>query len=236
VIENGGTQIIGSQIVLTNRAGTDPTVITIQDGGGYTISRGDKTIILNDSADDVATARQKKAEARQLIGSQAVQAFRTSMAKIEREVKDEQIVLDTDPFRYYGIVSPGLQDAAIIAEIGGDRMAVTHARDHLLNMVRRRQQRAGKYMAVGLIKASFESPRTGRGRLLKAQFRDCVAEYEQFLMRLDAKHRECLQSANSNYNTYWMSAGMRFACEMEFTVGTQVAVWQFIACAAIPAK
>src|SRR5690606_10254446 len=83
---------------------------------------------------------------------------------------------------------------AVLASLAGDPTAVGRARDLVLKRIR------GKLQAV------------------RFDFRDCVTEYELYLLDIDSQRTQCLSAANGR-DSWYARAADRFGCEAEFIAG-----------------
>ena len=101
-----------------------------------------------------------------------------------------------------------LLTGAFLASLGGDPAAVGRARDLMLRRV------------------------SGKVRAVRLDFRDCVTDYELYLMSIDTERTICLDAANER--TWWYQrAADRLACEVEFIAGAMAGEGQFVSCTAL---
>ena len=139
---------------------------------------------------------------RALTDGRVVAAFREHIGDYERRLMAGTATRADDPHAY-GFLLVG----AFVASLSGDPTAVGRARD----VISRRVQ--------------------GRMRQVR-DFKNCVAEYEKYLLKIDTDRTSCLESANAQ-DSMWERAAQRLLCEGEFIAGALSGEGQFIACSAL---
>ena len=140
---------------------------------------------------------------RSMTDGRVVAAFREHIGNYERRLMAGASVRSDDPHAY-GFLLVG----AFVASLSGDPTAVGRARDLITTRVQ------------------------GRTRQVRADFKNCVAEYEKYLLKIDQDRTSCLQSAESQ-DSWWERASQRLLCESEFVAGALSGEGQFIACSAL---
>ena len=140
---------------------------------------------------------------RAMTDGRAVAAFREHIGNYERRLIAGTGVRADDPHAY-GFLLVG----AFVASLSGDPTAVGRARDVITTRVK------------------------GRVRAVRADFKDCVAEYEKYLLKIDEERTSCLQSAEAQ-DSWYQRAAQRLLCESEFIAGALSGEGQFIACSAL---
>jgi hypothetical protein len=140
---------------------------------------------------------------RAMTEGRAVAAFREHIGNYERRLIAGTAPRTDDPHAY-GFLLVG----AFVGSLSGDPTAVGRARDVIASRVR------------------------GRVRAVRADFKNCVAEYEKYLLRIDDERTSCLQGAESQ-DSWYERAAQRLFCESEFIAGALSGEGQFIACSAL---
>ena len=142
---------------------------------------------------------------RSLLTGRAVAAARGRLGAFERRLSEGAAARIDDPHAY-GFLLVG----ALLSSLHGDPAALGRARDLMLKRAR------GKLQA-----ARFD-------------FKNCVADYERYLVKLDTDRTNCLEAANSQ--DYWYErAAQRLLCEAEFMAGALAGEGQFVACTSLGA-
>lgn len=140
---------------------------------------------------------------RAMTEGRVVAAFREHMGEYERRLLANPAARPDDPHAY-GFLLVG----AFVSSLAGDPTAVSRGRD----LIARR------------IKAKL--------RPVRADFRNCVAEYERFLLQLDEDRTSCLEAAESQ-DSWYERAAQRLLCEAEFIAGALSGEGQFMSCSAL---
>ena len=99
---------------------------------------------------------------------------------------------------------------ALVASLAGDPTAVGRARDLITRRIR------------------------GNVRAARFQFKDCVTDYEQYLLMIDEQRTDCLEAANSR-DSWYARAADRLGCEVEFMARALAGEGQFVSCTALGA-
>jgi hypothetical protein len=152
---------------------------------------------------NVVTGTSAAAAFRSMTDGRVVSAFREHMGNYERRLMAGTAVRTDDPHAY-GFLLVG----AFVASLSGDPTAVGRARDLIATRLQ------------------------GRVRHVRADFKNCVAEYEKYLLQVDQNRTSCLQSAEAQ-DSWWERASQRLLCESEFIAGALSGEGQFIACSAL---
>ena len=97
---------------------------------------------------------------------------------------------------------------AFMSSLAGDPTAVARARDLIVRRIQ------------------------GKLRAVRFEFKDCVTDYELYLMSIDKERSTCLEAANGR-DSWWARAADRLACEAEFMAGALAGEGQFISCTAL---
>ena len=143
---------------------------------------------------------------RGLLGGAAVAAFRERVGNYERRLIVENPIARIDDPHAYGFLLAG----ALISSLAGDPTAVGRARDLILQRIR------------------------GKVRAVRLSFRDCVTDYERYLLDIDQQRTHCLDAANDR-DSWYARAGDRLGCEVEFISQALAGEGQFISCTAFGA-
>ena len=142
---------------------------------------------------------------RSLLTGRAVAAAREKLGAFERRLADGAAPRLDDPHAY-GFLLVG----ALLSSLHGDPAALGRARDLMVKRAR------GKVQA-----ARFD-------------FKNCVADYEKYLLKLDNDRTNCLEAANG-HDGYWTRVSQRLLCETEFMAGALAGEGQFVACTSLGA-
>jgi hypothetical protein len=137
------------------------------------------------------------------LRGRAVASFRERIGNFERRVIAGKAQRVDDPHAD-GFLFVG----AFLASLAGDPTAVGRARDLVLQRIR------GKLQAV------------------RFNFRDCVTEYELYLLQIDTQRTQCLSAANGR-DSWYARAADRLGCEAEFIAGALAGEGQFVSCTAL---
>jgi len=137
------------------------------------------------------------------LRGRAVAAFRERIGNYERQMIAGKGARVDDPHAD-GFLFVG----AFLGSLAGDPTAVGRARDLVLRRIR------GKLQAV------------------RYDFKDCVTDYELYLLKIDTQRTQCLEAANGR-DSWYARAADRLGCEAEFIAGALAGEGQFIACTAL---
>ena len=140
---------------------------------------------------------------RAIVGGQAVAAFRDRVGNYERRLMAGAMPRADDPHAD-GFLLAG----AFVGSMAGDPTAVGRARDLIMERIR------------------------GRLRAVRVDFKDCVTEYELYLLQIDTQRTQCLQAANSRTSWYARAAD-RLGCEAEYIAQALAGEGQFVSCTAL---
>ena len=140
---------------------------------------------------------------RDLLSGRPVAAARARFGAFERRLAAGAAARLDDPHAY-GFLLVG----ALLSALHGDPAALGRARDLML---RRAQARV---------------------RAVRFEFKNCVEDYERYLLTLDTSRTNCLEAANSR-DSWYARAGDRLACELEFMAGALAGEGQFVSCTAL---
>ena len=143
---------------------------------------------------------------RALLAGRAVAAARRHIGNYERRLISRAPATRPDDPHAYGFLLTG----ALLASLDGDPTAVGRARD--------------------IIKGRL----TQRMKAARAEFRNCVTEYERYLLQIDTDRTQCLDAANGRDSWYGRAAD-RLGCEIEFMAGAMAGEGQFAGCTALGA-
>ncbi len=72
----------------------------------------------------------------------------------------------------------------------------------------------------------------GPVRSARVQFKDCVRDYEKYLLMIDTQRTQCLDAANGR-DTWYARGADRLGCEVEFMAAALAGEGQFISCTAL---
>jgi hypothetical protein len=137
------------------------------------------------------------------LRGRAMASFRERIGNYERQMIAGKAARLDDPHAD-GFLFVG----AFLASLAGDPTAVARARDLVLQRIR------GKLQAV------------------RFNFKDCVTEYELYLLQIDKQRTQCLDAANGR-DSWYARAADRLGCEAEFIAGALAGEGQFISCTAL---
>jgi hypothetical protein len=140
---------------------------------------------------------------RRALRGRAVSSFRERIGNYERRLIAGKAARLDDPH-----ADAFLFVGAFVASLDGDPTAVGRARDLVLQRVR------------------------AKLRAVRFDFRDCVTEYERYLLKIDKQRTECLDAANDRESWYARAAD-RLGCEAEFIAQALSGEGQFISCTAL---
>lgn len=140
---------------------------------------------------------------RALLGGAAVAAFRERIGNFERRLAAGAVARVDDPHAY-GFLLTG----AFVSSLAGDPAAFGRARDVMVGRIR------------------------GRVQNVRFEFRDCVTEYERYLLKIDEQRTMCLEAANSR-DSWYARAADRLGCEAEYMAQILAGEGQFISCTAL---
>jgi hypothetical protein len=139
-----------------------------------------------------------------LASGQAVSAFRERIGNYERRLMAGAWPARVDDPHADGFLLAG----AFLSSLAGDPTAVGRARDLITRRIR------------------------GKVRPVRFQFKDCVTEYEEYLLMIDEDRTQCLEAANGR-DSWYARAADRLGCEIEFMAGALAGEGQFASCTAL---
>jgi hypothetical protein len=142
---------------------------------------------------------------RAVLGGRAVAAFRERIGNYERRLLAGASLRADDPHAY-GFLLVG----AFVGSMAGDSTAMGRARDLIMQRITR-----------GMRPVRFD-------------FRDCVTDYELYLLDIDKQRTQCLDGANSR-SSWYARAADRLGCEAEFMAQAMAGEGQFLSCTALGA-
>lgn len=137
------------------------------------------------------------------LRGRAVVSFRERIGNYERQLIAGKAQRLDDPHAD-GFLFVG----AFVASMAGDPTAVGRARDLVLQRIR------------------------GKLRAVRFDFKDCVTDYELYLLSIDTQRTQCLDAANGR-DTWYARAADRLGCEAEFIAQALAGEGQFISCTAL---
>lgn len=146
----------------------------------------------------------KASEIAEAVRGHAVQAFRERIGSYERRLMAGGAMIRSDRPHADGFLLVG----AFIGSLAGDPTAMSRARDLIMARVR------------------------GRVRAARFDFKDCVTDYELYLLDVDTQRTQCLDAANSR-DSWYVRAADRLGCEAEFMAQAIAGEGQFISCTAL---
>lgn len=139
------------------------------------------------------------------LRGRAVASFREQIGNYERQMIAGKAPRLDDPHAD-GFLFVG----AFLASLAGDPTAVGRARDLVMQRIR------------------------GKLRAVRLDFKDCVTEYELYLLSIDKQRTQCLEAANGR-DSWYARAADRLGCEAEFIAQALAGEGQFISCTALGA-
>lgn len=143
---------------------------------------------------------------RSLVDGRAVAAFRGQIGNYER-----YLIAGAGPARFDDVHADGfLLAGAFLGSLAGDPTSLGRARDLIMRRIR------GKFRAV------------------RFEFRNCVTEYERYLLMIDEQRTDCLDAAEDR-DSWYARAADRLGCEIEFMAGAIAGEGQFIGCTSLGA-
>lgn len=141
-----------------------------------------------------------------LMRGNAMAAIRAHLGDFERQLLAGHRPARADDPHAYGFVLTG----ALLSTLGGDGAALGRARDLI-----------GRRVRAGVRPVRFD-------------FRNCVTEYERYLLKIDNERTYCLQAANGR-DAWYERAADRLGCELEFMAAAMSGEGQFVSCTALGA-
>lgn len=141
---------------------------------------------------------------RALVGGKAVAAFRELIGNYERRLMAGPRAVRVDDVHADGFLLAG----AFVGSLAGDPTAVGRARDLITRRIR------------------------GPIRAARFDFKDCVRDYEKYLLMIDSQRTMCLDAADGR-DSWWVRAADRLGCEVEFMAGALAGEGQFLSCTAL---
>jgi hypothetical protein len=140
------------------------------------------------------------------LDGEAVSAFRELIGNYQRALIAGRPAARADDPHGDGFLLIG----AFLSSLGGDPTAMAVARDLIFQRIR------GKLNAV------------------RFDFRDCVTEYERYLLKIDGQRSQCLDAANDR-DSWYARAADRLGCEAEFMAAALAGEGQFASCTTLGA-
>ena len=141
---------------------------------------------------------------RSLVAGRAVAAFRERIGNYERRLIAGGRKGRVDDPHADGFLLAG----AFVASLAGDPTAVGRARDLILQRIR------------------------GRVQSVRFTFKDCVTDYERYLLDIDQQRTNCIDAANDR-DSWYVRAADRLGCEVEYMAQALAGEGQFISCTAL---
>jgi hypothetical protein len=141
---------------------------------------------------------------RALVSGRAVTAFRELIGNYERQLIAAVRAGRVDDAHADGFLLAG----AFVGSLAGDPTAVGRARDLMMRRIR------------------------GHFRTARLEFKDCVRDYEKYLLMIDEQRSSCVDAANGR-DSWWGRSADRLGCEVEFMAGALAGEGQFITCTAL---
>jgi hypothetical protein len=135
------------------------------------------------------------------LDGEAVSAFRELIGNYQRTLIAGRSAARADDPHADGFLLIG----AFLSSLGGDPTAMAVARDLILQRIR------GKLNA-----ARFD-------------FKDCVTDYERYLLKIDTQRSQCLDAANGR-DSWYARAADRLGCETEYMAQALAGEGQFASC------
>ena len=135
------------------------------------------------------------------LEGRAIASFRELIGNYERSLISARAAAREDDPHADGFLLVG----AFLSSLAGDPTAVARARDLIVQRI------------------------YGKLRAARFDFRDCVTEYELYLMKIDTQRTLCLDAANSR-DSWYARAGDRLACEAEYIAQALAGEGQFASC------
>lgn len=136
----------------------------------------------------------------------AIAAFRERIGNYERRLIAGQSPARVDDPHADAFFLVG----ALISTLAGDPMALARARDLIMRRI------------------------YGKLRAVRFEFKDCVTDYELYLLKIDTQRTQCLDGANSR-DSWYARAADRLGCEAEFMAQALAGEGQFISCTTLGA-
>jgi hypothetical protein len=99
---------------------------------------------------------------------------------------------------------------ALMSSLAGDPTAISRARDLIMQRI------------------------YGKLRAVRFEFKDCVTDYEVYLLKIDTQRTQCLDAANDR-DTWYARAADRLGCEAEFIAQALAGEGQFVSCTTLGA-
>lgn len=138
------------------------------------------------------------------LDGRAVAAFRERIGNYERQLIVGGATGRVDEPHADAFLFVG----AFVSSLAGDPTAVARARDLIMKRIH------------------------GKLRAVRFDFRDCVTDYELYLLDIDTQRTQCLDAANDR-DSWWVRAADRLGCEAEFMAQALSGEGQFISCTAL---
>jgi hypothetical protein len=138
---------------------------------------------------------------REALDGVAVASFRELVGNYERMVMQRRVAPRADDPHADGFLLVG----AFLSSLAGDPAAMGRARDLILQRI------------------------YGKLRAARFDFKDCVTDYELYLLKIDTQRTQCLDAANSR-DSWYARAADRLGCETEFMAQALAGEGQFASC------
>jgi hypothetical protein len=135
------------------------------------------------------------------LDGEAIAAFRQVIGNYERALIGRKLARRADDPHADGFLLVG----AFLSSLAGDPSAMGRARDLIMQRI------------------------YGKLRAVRFEFKDCVTDYERYLLQIDTQRTQCLEAANSRDSWYGRAAD-RLGCEAEFMAGALAGEGQFASC------
>jgi hypothetical protein len=143
---------------------------------------------------------------RRALEGEPVSAFRELIGNYQRALIAGRPAARADDPHADGFLLIG----AFLSSLGGDPTAMAVARDLIFQRIR------------------------GKLNVVRFDFRDCVTEYERYLLKIDGQRTQCLDAANDR-DSWYARAADRLGCEAEFMAAALAGEGQFASCTTLGA-
>jgi hypothetical protein len=152
------------------------------------------------------SGRAVDAASSDVFSGRAIRALREQIGEYERGLITAKSPARLDDPHADGFYLVG----ALISSLAGDPSALARARDLIMRRVH------------------------GKIRAVRFEFKDCVTDYELYLLRIDTQRTQCLDAANGR-DTWYARSADRLGCEIEFMAQALAGEGQFISCTTLGA-
>jgi len=203
IISDGGE----TEFVISG--GGEPDVTIGLGRSGVTVARGSEIVTIQGAGSQAAND-----QARGLLTGRALAAFRERAGTYERRLLREEAAQhqplwkaerQDEPYGYSVLLSAGL-----LSELTGDPSAFDRLHELIVRRILSRTQ---------VIRVGFQT-------------RDCVTEYELYLVQIDGQLRQCLEAADGR-DTWYGRAADRLGCHAEFIARAESGLLQFTSCSTV---